>query len=843
MKKSSVKLLFLAIVFSNWLFGQDATIVVKGDKPTVIKSEKISETGLTEFGEIAKEVDGVHTQKRGPSSVDINIRGFMRDNINILPNGEKIYGACPNRMDPPSTMINIEEFKTIEVIKGPYDVKNQGSMAGAVYTELKEIKTGLENSIRAQAASFDQKSFSFRSAYGTEVFKISISGNYTGYRPYKDGKGNSLTQVYPDINHPLYFFPLPQMIMIDGLSYNINNLKYEYPDLLPEIDPSSAPSPNRYKYNKRNVLTEKKSAEIRMIVSPTPNTEIEVSGGYHTTSNNLTPFLFMDMVWDDMKKGSIQYKQKIFSDSIKTIRFKVYGNEILHDMTDELRCSSNSNNIDCVTNQLSRKYGMRSWATSGIRGIKVDSELDLFGKTTLGLDSFIRKWNIETTMRMPYPMNIVKQIPSMPMGMGSGMGGMGMGGMGMGMMPMVNYRTQNSLPDTQSRNIGIFLENENKILEKVNQKLGIRYDQYSSKAKVDRRILYNIYYPNNAPIIQYQYVSYTEAFTTLDAEVALPKVQLERKYLEGSGYIKWEYELNRDLIAKLGFGYGARMPDPQELYFALIRMGTIQSPDFVGNPYLKPTRNREIDLGLESKSDTLKIDVDLFYSDLDNYTIIRNTPDNYLGSITKNSFLYHYEIIPATSMMGVSTPSFNLYQYVNALVTSYTKIVTPSSFSPYGRFGRTNKQVDARMYGGEVSIKNQLSENYLVKIGIAYTRGINDTEKTNLQEIPPLKGKIALRYILKDYFAELEGEFAATQSLVDKNIGEKRTAGWGIANLKFGYEMNKDQKNSIKINMGIRNLLNRFYYEHLSYLRDPYSSGVKVPEPGRNLFVNVEVKF
>lgn len=834
MRKAALKFAIFLLSVTQWLFGQDAIIIVKGEKPTIIKSEKISETGYTEFGEIAKEVDGVHTQKKGPSSIDINIRGFMKDNINILPNGEKIYGACPNRMDPPSSMVNLEEFKTIEVIKGPYDVKNQGSMGGAVYTELKDITLGFENSLRTQVGSYDHKSLFFRSAYGAEVFKISVSGNYTGYRPYKDGKGNSLTQVYPDLNHPLVFFPLPTSIMIDGASYNIQNLQYEYPSLLPEFYPSSAPSTNRYKYNKRNILTEKKSAEVRMIVSPSPNTEIEVSGGYHTTLNNLTPYLFMDMVWDDMKKGAIQYKQKNLSETVKSVRFKIYGNEILHDMTDELRCSSNSS-PDCVTNTLSRNYGMRSWATSGIRGIKIDSELALFGKTTIGLDSFIRKWNVETTMRMPYPMNMVKQLPSM--------GSMGM--MGMGMMPMVNYRTQNSIPDTKAQNIGFFLKSENKITNTINQKFGIRYDNYSSKANVDRRILYNIYYPTNTPILAYQYVSYTEAFTTLDAEVTIPKVQPEKKYGEASGYIKWEYEIDQNLTTKLGFGYGVRMPDPQELYFALIRMGTIASPDFVGNPFLKPTKNREVDLGFEAKSEVFKVDVDLFYSNLDNYTIIRNTPDNYLGSITKQSFLYHYEIIPAmTGMgMGMSTPSYNLYQYVNSLVTFFSGIVTNTPSNPYGRFGRTYKQVDARMYGGEISVKNQLSENYLVKIGLAYTRGINDTEKTNLSEIPPLKGKLALRYILRDYFTELEGEFAATQSLIDTNIGEKKTGGWGIANLKFGYEINKDKKNSIKINAGIRNLFNRFYYEHLSYLRDPYSSGIKIPEPGRNAFVNVEIKF
>jgi iron complex outermembrane recepter protein len=38
---------------------------------------------------------------------------------------------------------------------------------------------------------------------------------------------------------------------------------------------------------------------------------------------------------------------------------------------------------------------------------------------------------------------------------------------------------------------------------------------------------------------------------------------------------------------------------------------------------------------------------------------------------------------------------------------------------------------------------------------------------------------------------------------------------------------------------GVDNLLDRFYYDHLSFQRDPYRSGVRIPEPGRTLYLNV----
>mgnify|MGYP001066173551 CR=1 FL=1 len=821
------KILIIYFTLIGVILSQESTIIVTEKR---VKLEEMNEKGYTEAIEGLKQIEGIHFTRRGKSSIDLNLRGLSKDNINILIDGDKAYGACPNRMDPPASLITFDNLESIEVIKGPYDVKNQGSMGGAVYTKTKDIKLGLENSVKLQVGSYDEKVASFRSAYGLETFKIAVTGSYQGYKPYKDGNGNSITKVYPDLDHPLYLFPYPTSISIDGTSINLANFNYEYPGVLP-FDLQNAPSSNRYKYQKRNILTEKKTAGIKTVIAISPQQELEIEGYYFTTANSLTPYLLMDMVWDEFKKGSIQYSIKNINENLKKLSFKVYGSDTLHDMTDELRCSSTTNNINCSESNLSRTYGMRSWATSSLNGFRIDAETNILQKTNFGIDTYIRKWNIETTTRMPFPSNINKQIPPM-------MGGMGHG---MGMMPMVNYRTQGSLPDTQTNNLGFYVENEHKVFDKLKHKVGIRYDIHSTKAKKDRRIVYNIYYPGYDPFLQFKYVSYTftEAFTIFDAEVYLPSKEPKRDLAEGSGYMKWEYEFTSDTKAKLGLAYGSRFPDPQELFFALLRMGTIAAPDFVGNPTLKATRNKQVDVGLETKQEKLKFEFDVFYSALDNYTIVRNTPDHFLGNITKDDLLYHWIVMP--SMMGM--PSYNFYQYINAQITYYAGILSPSMMFPYGRFGKTYKQVDAILYGGELNLKYQISEQYIAKAGLSYSRGINETEDTNLPEIPPLKGLVGIKYLIQNYYVELEGEFAATQNLVDKNIGEKRTPGWGIGNLYFGYELQKSDQQSTKITAGIKNIFNRYYYEHLSYLRDPYAIGIKIPEPGRNVFVQLTMNF
>ena len=69
---------------------------------------------------------------------------------------------------------------------------------------------------------------------------------------------------------------------------------------------------------------------------------------------------------------------------------------------------------------------------------------------------------------------------------------------------------------------------------------------------------------------------------------------------------------------------------------------------------------------------------------------------------------------------------------------------------------------------------------------------------------------------------------------MDADLNEQPTPGWGIANLKVGTTFAR-----FTVTAGIGNVFDRLYYETLSYQRDPYRTGLKVPEPGRNLFVDL----
>ena len=250
-----------------------------------------------------------------------------------------------------------------------------------------------------------------------------------------------------------------------------------------------------------------------------------------------------------------------------------------------------------------------------------------------------------------------------------------------------------------------------------------------------------------------------------------------------SGNVQLDYDIAKRLNVYAGFGHTVRPPDPQERYFALQRMGTRVKPDKAGNPKLKPVKNDEFDIGITYKEGRVLFNSRFFYSDLTDFIVVRD--------------IYCSE-----------------------------------------RYARTYKNKDARIYGNETSARLALPFNVFASARISCARGKNDLDGTDLPEIPPIKGNLKLRYDNGSCFGEIEGLFAAAQDKLDIEIAEEKTSGFAIASLRAGYYYK-----SLRIFSGINNVFNKKYYEHLSYLRDPFRSGIRVPEPGRTFYVSLRYKF
>ncbi len=259
-----------------------------------------------------------------------------------------------------------------------------------------------------------------------------------------------------------------------------------------------------------------------------------------------------------------------------------------------------------------------------------------------------------------------------------------------------------------------------------------------------------------------------------------------------SGHVRVFFRPSDGLEISGGLGSNVRVAEPNERYYAAKKMGS----DWVGNPDLAPVRNSGVDVAVSLRGKGLYGSVSFFANQVSNYVAVHEQP----------------KINMAPGVMNTTAKS-----YAN---------------------------VDATLLGGEATAVATLTDRLFLSGDVSYVYGSQDADpsknvfSTDLAEMPPLRGRVAARYDTGRFFGEAEGVFSAAQNRVDTDLEEQPTAGWGIANLKAGASYA-----GFTLTAGVSNLFDRFYYESLSYQRDPYRSGIKIPEPGRVFFVNLAWRF
>lgn len=267
---------------------------------------------------------------------------------------------------------------------------------------------------------------------------------------------------------------------------------------------------------------------------------------------------------------------------------------------------------------------------------------------------------------------------------------------------------------------------------------------------------------------------------------------LSRRETYASGSLRLTADLPGHVSFSLGAGSTARFPDPQELFFGLKRMGA----DWVGNPELAVPRNRSLSLGISWSNPRSLFRLRLYRDRIQN-------------------FIFVYDQEKVHPVPGVMNP-----------------------------VARTYTNADARFSGGEFWFAAQVGQRWRISLEAAAVRAHREGSPDGalppgpVAEIPPASLRSALRYEKGRWFAEAEGLFAARQNRVDPVLRERPTPGWGIANLRAGLFLSE-----MELTVAVRNLFDRYYRDHLSYQRDPFRSGHRVPEPGRTVTASLALRF
>ncbi|MDX4067460.1 TonB-dependent receptor [Aliarcobacter skirrowii] len=319
---------------------EQVNIVEKSNSKLIknINSEELKSADLAEA--LMKNSANISIVRRNGIANDIILRGQKKDNINILIDGAKIYGACPNRMDPPTSHIVTNNIKSVKIIEGPYDVENFGTLSGLVKVETKDPKEGFHGELNLNAGSFNYKKASATIEGGNDKVKALISASTEKSDPYKDGNGDNFLEQQRKRGVPLA---------------------------------------TQYKSDDIDAF-EKDSFLSKLQFNITDNQDLKVSYSANRSDGILYPAGPMDADWDDSDIYTLGYTIRDLGAFSKQLDLDYYYSKVDHPMSTKER---NGGQTTYNTNHLKTSI----WGTTVKNSLEVADSL-----VTVGLDTSVRNW-------------------------------------------------------------------------------------------------------------------------------------------------------------------------------------------------------------------------------------------------------------------------------------------------------------------------------------------------------------------------------------------------------------------------------------------------------------------
>ena len=344
-------------------------IVVRGQKEKLnqenLTMREVGESSAKDIGEALAQVEGVNIVRKGAIANDVVLRGFQKDNINVLVDGARLHGACPNRMDSPAFHYDFAQIEKVEIIKGPYDLANPGGMGGAVNAVSKKPARGLGAGLNLTYGSYDSVNASASGSYGAESFDALAGYAYKYSRAPESGDGRRITEIYP------------------------------------------ATSGNRYKDSAVNSRAyEINTGWGKLGVNPTADSRAEFYYSYQDADHVLYPYLLMDAEYDRTNLFNASYRLANLANGDGQLRAQLYWNKVDHLMDDRYRASSTPSGM------VTREYSMRTIAVTDTSGAKLQGDLPL-GDGTLraGADYYRRNWDAVNRRAMASAYAPLNMIP------------------------------------------------------------------------------------------------------------------------------------------------------------------------------------------------------------------------------------------------------------------------------------------------------------------------------------------------------------------------------------------------------------------------------------------------
>jgi iron complex outermembrane receptor protein len=320
--------------------------------------------------------------------------------------------------------------------------------------------------------------------------------------------------------------------------------------------------------------------------------------------------------------------------------------------------------------------------------------------------------------------------------------------------------------DSYINDFGVFVEANRKLSDNYYMTMGLRSDYVSSDSRDPEA-----------------------GFTDIYGEVAT------QTDITLGGNISIKYKKN-GFQTQLAYGRGTRTPSMIERYIYRFIVGR-DSREYIGNPYLKPEINNQVEWSVQKKWDKIQVGTNLFYSYLQDYI----TP-------VINSALTSTE-----GGCGGGAPQ------------------APKVF----------RNVNAYQYGFDAFLAYKINDNWLLKTDLAFTHAYNTTLSEPLAQVAPANAHFEIKYEKNNYWIDLRSEIVSKQFDYAPSFLETETPGHSTIDLRIGWKPYK----GLSIGAAALNITDQAYYNHLNFgfVNADENNGRRIFEPGRSFSTFIKYKF
>ena len=455
-----------------------------------------------DIGDLFRDIPGFGLSRKGGFAVDPTFRGFKYEQLNVIyDGGAQTTYACPGRMDPATTHINPQEVEKIEIIRGPFSVR-YGPTAGAVINIVTE---GLPHSQDRQIHGSIQSGYETNGSthFGQlqlhrsgQKVDFGMGGGWKDYGSYRSGDGTLIPSSF------------------SAYDYNIKTA---------------------YRPDEKQVL------------------QIGWRSAFHR--DVLHSGLAMDTDSDDSHFLTLDYRKQQLSPTISQLRFKAYGTQVDHIMTNSRR--PNFGMVEAVADVRANTYGAQAELTLNPKPqLLVYTGLDYRAVQRSGDRVRLMKRNMMTGEPLPMPMTMVDAI----------------------------------WQDAAIQQVGAFTEARYYFDPHWTLLTGIRLDRIQGEAQTPAMDFVDLYDGNINP----------------------------KEHWNFSATAALSHQVSEDWTMQLALGRGVRSPNMIERYINHFTVGQ-DAYEYVGNPHLQPEVNHQVEWSTEFQQKAWQVSLNLFYSRIDNY--------------------------------------------------------------------------------------------------------------------------------------------------------------------------------------------------------------------------------